>query len=483
MDFFHWTTKIVSRNKGKSAVAASAYISGTRMENTWDGVAHDYTRKKHVIYTEVMLPPNAPQEYADRSLLWNSVEWNETKANAQLARSIELALPAELNHEQNIALVRKLVQKLFVDKGMCADVAFHDKGDGNPHAHILLTMRPLTSDGKWGDKSRLEYILDAEGNRIPAKQKGRWKARKVCTTDWDDRGNAERWRAAAADAINEALREAGFAQGFVDPRSYADQGVQRIPMVHEGPDARAMEKRGIPTEVGEKNREIRQQNKLLGQMEARLARLNAWAQYEKKKDELLIAQGEDVSRESLRFKLASNILASSVQPNRKDHRLRDSTGLLSIMHEYNITDAASCLAAIQTVNTKFYGLKSKRKENHDLSLELSVRIESYEKWKKYQKHHRTWEKLPEAKRGGFEQKYEYELRQYRQAASVLRRCQDDGEKIDYKGWKAALEYLDKERFMLDYQLEDMKEEVRRLEVVKREFIQENKKTKPDRYTR
>ena len=353
MDFFHWTTKIVSRNKGKSAVAASAYISGTRMENTWDGVIHDYTRKKHVIYTEVMLPPNAPQEYADRSLLWNSVEWNETKANAQLARSIELALPAELNHEQNIALVRKLVQKQFVDKGMCADVAFHDKGDGNPHAHILLTMRPLTPDGKWGDKSRLEYILDADGNRIPARQKGRGKTRKVCTTDWDDRGNAERWRAAAADAINEALREAGFTQGFVDPRSYADQGVHRIPMVHEGPDARAMEKRGIPTGVGEKNREIRQQNKLLSQLEARLARLNAWAQYEKKKDELLTAQGEEVSRESLRFKLASNILASSVQPNRKDHRLRDSTVLLSIMHEYNITDAAACLAAIQTVNTNF----------------------------------------------------------------------------------------------------------------------------------
>ena len=483
MDFFHWITKIVSRNKGKSAVAASAYISGTKIENTWDGVTHDYTRKKHIIYTEVMLPPNAPQEYADRSLLWNSVEWNETKANAQLARSIELALPAELNHEQNIALVRKLVQELFVDKGMCADVPFHDKGDGNPHAHILLTMRPLTPDGKRGGKSRLEYILDADGNRIPARQKGRWKTRKVYTTDWDDRGNAERWRATAADAINEALREAGFTQGFVDPRSYADQGVQRIPMVHEGPDARAMEKRGIPTDVGEKNHEIRQQNKLLSQLEARLSRLNAWAQYEKKKDELLTTQGEDVSKSSLRYRLASNILASSVQPNRKDHRLRDSTGLLSIMHEYNITDAASCLAAIQTVNTKFYGLKSQRKENHDLSLELSVRIESYEKWKKYQKHYRAWEKLPEGKRSDFERRYEYELRQYRQATAALHRWQADGEKIDYKGWKAALDYLDKERFMLDYQLEDMKEEARRLEVVKREFIQKNKRKRPERHTR
>ena len=368
-----------------------------------------------------------------------------------------------------------------MDKGMCADVAFHDKGDGNPHVHILLTMRPLTPDGKWGDKSRLEYVLDADGNRIPARQKGRWKTRKVYTTDWDDRGNAERWRAAAADAINEALREAGFTQGFVDPRSYADQGVQRIPMVHEGPDVRAMEKRGIPTEVGEKKREIRQQNKLLIQLEARLARLNAWAQYEKKKDELLAAQGENVSNESLRYKLASNILASSVMPNRKDHRLRDSTGLLSIMQEHDITDAASCAAAVQQINTEFYSLRSKRNETHDLSVELNVRIDAYEKWKKYRKHHQAWEKLPEAKRTAFERSHEYELRQYRQAAAALHRWQTDGEKIDYKGWKAALDYLNKEQFMLDYQLQEMKEKVRRMEVVKREFIQENKQTTPERY--
>ncbi len=91
--------------------------------------------------------------------------------------------------------------------------------------------------------------LDEKGNRIPAKQKGRWKTHKENDVDWDDRGKAEIWRAAAADAINDALREAGFTQGFVDHRSYARQGIERIPMVHAGPDARAMEKRGIRTEV------------------------------------------------------------------------------------------------------------------------------------------------------------------------------------------------------------------------------------------
>lgn len=184
MDFFHSHTQIVSRNKGRSAVAAFVYISGTRMENTWDGVIYDYTRKRHVIYTEVMLPAHAPLEYADRNIRWNSVEWNETKANAQLARSIELSLPAELTHKQNIALIRKYVQENLVDKGMCAEFAFHDKNDSNPHVHILLTMRLLTEDGRWADKRRLEYVLDADGNRIPAKQKGCWKTRKVCSTTW-----------------------------------------------------------------------------------------------------------------------------------------------------------------------------------------------------------------------------------------------------------------------------------------------------------
>lgn len=483
MDFFHSHTKIVSRNKGRSAVAASAYISGTKMENTWDGVTHDYTRKRHVIYTEVMLPAHAPPEYADRNLLWNSVEWNETKANAQLARSIELSLPAELNHEQNIMLLQKYVQENFVDKGMCADIAFHDKNDGNPHVHILLTMRPLTEDGKWGDKSRLEYVLDADGSRIPAKQKGRWKTRKVNTTDWDDRSNVERWRAGAAEAINKALRDAGFTQGFVDPRSYAEQGVQRIPMIHEGPDARAMEKRGIPTEVGEKNHNIRQENKLINQLEARLTRLNAWAQFEKKMDKALIAQGEDVSNPALRYTLASRIFSSAAASGRKDNRLKEGTGLLAVMQEYNITDAASYAEAVKAVNGKFYALRSRKRENQDLSAELSARIGCYEDWKKYQKYFRAWEKLPEAKRSGFERQYEHELRQFKQAATALRRWQADGEKIDCKGWKKALEHLNKERFMLDYQLQEQKEVVRRLEVVKREFIQENKQKRPDRYER
>lgn len=191
MDFLHTRMKIVKRSSGRSAAAAAAYRSGTILVNSWDGVSHDYTRKLHIVHSEIMLPSHAPPEYADRSILWNSVEWAETDRNAQLAREIEFSLPAELNHEQHLALVRKYVQKYFVDKGMCADFSIHDKRDGNPHVHILLTMRAIREDGTWAQKSRLVYDLDENGNRIPAKQKGRWKNHKEDFVDWNNRDNGK----------------------------------------------------------------------------------------------------------------------------------------------------------------------------------------------------------------------------------------------------------------------------------------------------
>lgn len=142
----------------------AAYRSGAQIVNTWDGTVHDYTRKQHVVYNEVMLPANAPPHFADRSMLWNSVEWAEKKRDAQLAREVEMALPKELPRVAQIKLVRKFVQKEFVDAGMCADVAIHDKEDGNPHAHILLTVRPLNSDGSWAQKADLFMIWMMPGS-------------------------------------------------------------------------------------------------------------------------------------------------------------------------------------------------------------------------------------------------------------------------------------------------------------------------------
>lgn len=151
---YHCSIKITSRGKGKSAVAAAAYRAGETITNEYDGITHDYTRKGGIVHTEILLPQNAPAEYADRAVLWNAVEKIEKAKNSQLAREIEIALPVELTREQGISLVREYVGRNFVAAGMCADFAIHDTGGGNPHAHIMLTMRPFEQDSTWGAKQK-----------------------------------------------------------------------------------------------------------------------------------------------------------------------------------------------------------------------------------------------------------------------------------------------------------------------------------------
>ena len=189
-------------------------------------MTHDYTRKGGIVHAEIMLPAYAPPEFADRSILWNSVEQIEKARDSQLAREIEAALPRELSIEQQLALVRSYVKDNFVDKGMCADFAIHDKGTGNPHAHIMLTVRPLKENGQWGAKCRKAYDLDENGQRIPD-GKGGWKNHREDTTDWNDKGNVEIWRVAWAAYTNRALESAGRPER-IDHRSYKRQGIATL---------------------------------------------------------------------------------------------------------------------------------------------------------------------------------------------------------------------------------------------------------------
>ena len=189
-------------------------------------MTHDYTRKGGIVHAEIMLPAHAPPEFADRSILWNSVEQIEKARDSQLAREIEAALPRELSGEQQLALVRAYVKDNFVDKGMCADFAIHDKGTGNPHVHIMLTLRPLKENGQWGAKCRKAYDLDENGQRIPD-GKGGWKNHREDTTDWNDKGNVEIWRVAWAAYTNRALESAGRPER-IDHRSYKRQGIATL---------------------------------------------------------------------------------------------------------------------------------------------------------------------------------------------------------------------------------------------------------------
>ena len=154
---------MVGRGAGRSAVAASAYLSCSRLYNDYDGIQHDYTKKQGLVWQEVFLPEYAPQEWQDREKLWNAVEEVETAKDSRLAREFVVALPIELSREQQIELLQDFIREQFVSDGMCADAAIHDTDGHNPHAHILLTVRPLDERGKWQYKTEKEYLCMRNG--------------------------------------------------------------------------------------------------------------------------------------------------------------------------------------------------------------------------------------------------------------------------------------------------------------------------------
>ncbi|WP_040397479.1 MobQ family relaxase [Anaerococcus senegalensis] len=276
-DSFHFSVNIISRGKGKSAVASAAYISGEKIKNEWDGVTHDYTKKQGVISKEIFLPDHAPEEYKDRKTLWNSVELFEKNSNAQLARNFIISLPKELNIEENKKMIEEYVQNNFVKEGMIVDLAIHDEsreGNQNIHAHIMTIVRPINEDGTWGQKSKKEYILDEKGEKVLNKN-GKPKTRKVELTTWNDKGNVEKWRENFSDLCNKYLERAG-AEKRVDHRSFKRQGIKQIPTIHLGASASAMERKGIRTEKGDINREIKRQNELLKNIGNEIKKITSW---------------------------------------------------------------------------------------------------------------------------------------------------------------------------------------------------------------
>lgn len=266
---YHFSIKIISRGKGRSAVACAAYRSGTKLTDLATGKIFDYSNKSGVVFSEVLLPENAPTIFAvDRNILWDAVERKETHSAAQLAREVEVALPCEFTRQEQIDTVREYIMKNFVREGMCADWALHDKGDGNPHAHIMLTMRAIKPNGRWAEKSRTIYKLDPNGQKIPvidpttgqqkigARGRKMWQRETVPANDWNDHSKAEKWRAAWAAECNRRLDR----QHQIDHRSYARQAIEQEPTIHEGYAARKMEREGRVSDRCEINRETKALN-------------------------------------------------------------------------------------------------------------------------------------------------------------------------------------------------------------------------------
>ena len=318
MAIYHLEAKVVGRGAGRSAVAASAYLSCSRLYNDYDGIQHDYTKKQGLVWQEVFLPEYAPQEWQDREKLWNAVEEVETAKDSRLAREFVVALPIELSREQQIELLQDFIREQFVSDGMCADAAIHDTDGHNPHAHILLTVRPLDERGKWQYKTEKEYLCMRNGEErgftaaeFKSAQNDGWEkqypykvgkkkvymtpsaaeAQELIRADkhpkstpygrqnpiserWNSEEQLVSWRVAWADVTNRYLESAGREER-IDHRSNAARGLDEIPTIHEGVTVQALERKGIVSDRCELNRQIRADNALLRELKAEIKKLAA----------------------------------------------------------------------------------------------------------------------------------------------------------------------------------------------------------------
>lgn len=227
----------VKRSEGKSPVAAAAYRAGERLLDERQNKVFDFSHKTDVVHKEIMVPDNAPDWARSRKLtresLWNMVDKRERRKDSQTAREIRIMLPRELSPEARIALTRAFVKANFVDLGMIADVTVHcpNAADGKeqPHAHVMLTMRPLTAEG-FGDKSRHDWVPDPMG-RTRADGKPVMVASNAAS--WNLATNYEKCRASFEAMANDALERAGSAER-IDRRSYLERGLSRIPEPYLG---------------------------------------------------------------------------------------------------------------------------------------------------------------------------------------------------------------------------------------------------------
>ena len=319
MDYFHLEAKVVSRGSGRSVIAAAAYASCSRLYNDYDGLTHDYTRKRGCLYSEIFLPDNALPEWKDRQTLWESVELAEKTKDSRLARELVMALPSELSLDDWKGMLVRFIREQGTDLGMCADVNIHDPypPGHNPHSHILFTMRPLDEHGKWQAKTqkeylcrrgeeergftadefkaakaqgwekqylyqlgkKKEYLTPSEAEKIEgcvrtskAPKSTRYGRQNPISALWNSEEQLLTWRKSWEVIVNEEQERHGISDR-VDCRSHAARGLTEQPTVHEGYHARKLERMGFIADRCELNRQIISDNQLLRELKKQVKKL------------------------------------------------------------------------------------------------------------------------------------------------------------------------------------------------------------------
>ena len=425
MALYHFHVGQIKRSAGRSAVECAAYRAGERLYSEYYGLVSDYTHKGGVVYSEILLPPHAPREYADRQTLWNAVEEAERNRNAQLAYSFDIALQNEFSLDENIALAQKFLLDNFVSRGMVADFAVHqpdkDGGIANPHFHVMCPIRPLNPDGTWGAKQHRVY---RENSKFDA----------VATTDWGKPEMLEAWREAWASMCNAKFEEKGLPCR-IDHRSYERQGIEQAPTVHEGVAVRQMEAKGIVTDKGEHNRWIKSASAMLRTQGERIKTLVDWLSDARVK----LDKPHSPSLAKLLAEYYDERNAGAWSNKAKVGNLKRLTSAIVYLEENDLHTLADLEARLDSLHTALDKTKTALDANKKRSRELRELLRYAEIYKHFKPLHDQlcairWK----SKREQFKAEHENELRQF----YLARRKLSDG--IHTADWQRELAKLGRE---------------------------------------
>ena len=468
---------------GHSAVEQSGYISREKMYSEFDGQTYYPKYSEDLVHCEVLLPENAPKEYKDPSVLWNSVEMFDKAKDAQLARTFRVELPNEWSYDLAKEVVRDYCKRNFVSKGMCVQYAIHDsendKGQRNLHCHIMLTLRGIDEQGKWMPKQKKVYCRDETGERIPLidkktgeqkvdkQNRKQWKCENTQLNDWNSRENVKIWRKDLADTINAVNEKIGMTENFWEHRSFKEQGLDIIPQIHLGEKASAMERAGIRTIRGDINRDIIAKNAIIDA---------ARAVYQKAKEELEAVKAIPVAV----VKAVKNEILDVIRKVAERNNNRLSLPIMkgkfigAVSDRASLQDRAKMEAYVQGKGwTTFAEMQAERKSVEaqynqlDKSrADMCSRMDYFEKlldmhrkYEPYQKINAEYWKLKKAEetkgKGGilgfakksvaeeYKKKHQTELTTYKMYRDVLKdRIAEPDKKIVSKSWQKELDGLE-----------------------------------------
>ena len=355
--------------------------------------------------------------------------------------------------------------RILLKVGMCADIALHDKNDGNPHAHILLTMRPLNEDKTWGEKSKKEYVLDENGEKVKLKN-GNYKTRKINTVDWNEQDKAEEWRKAWADITNKYLEE-NNTQEKVDHRSYQRQGIEQIPTIHLGVSATQMEKKGIATDRGNINREIKYQNMILREIKLRIKALLNWIREIGKEEKAETAETENIkstlpAKENL-LSVFENLINQNADSNNAD--LEKYIESYQFLKEKNITSLSELKENIVTLRDKNYKITRVLKDTEKRIDDNTKLIDQAEKYLKHKDTYKAYTKLKKSKQEDFYNEHTKEIILFESTKKYLKEHLGESKTLVISKWKSEAA-LKKEKDTLYSQIIDLRKEVEQAESVR-----------------